>query len=132
MAGLAGQQCQPSHYRYADHLTKVANRVHETCNRTGVALSDINRGGPACGHSKVFDKRRKTQRGESEADVARRKGNADQHEDTAESVGNHALQRASPTRPPESHLSIGEEATKQTRGSAKEERCARGENQSNA
>src|ERR1700730_15827468 len=124
MAGLAGQQCQPSHYRYADHLTKVANRVHETRNRTGVALSDINRGGPACGHSKIFDKRRKTQRGEGKADVAGLKGDADQHEDATESVSDQALQGTSPARPPKPHLAIGEEATQRTRGSPKEERRA--------
>src|SRR6266542_5674266 len=32
MAGRARQHCQPGNDRYANHLTQVADRVHEACN----------------------------------------------------------------------------------------------------
>ena len=42
MAGLTGQHRQPCDHRNADDLAEVAERVYETRNRAGVALSDIS------------------------------------------------------------------------------------------
>ena len=56
----------------------------------------------------------------------------DQHEDTAESVSDYALQGASPTRPPESHLAIGEEAAQQAGGPAEEKWRSGGEHKSDS
>ena len=43
-------------YAKVGTVAEVADRVYETRNRAGVALSDINRGGPTRGHSKILYK----------------------------------------------------------------------------